>query len=1111
MCPPNINEIVNVTEAIERTVTLSNNTPEVRHFSAELDNAFTADISYADSNQAGGPEFVWNDISLTGTHLDDVSDADEATHGVDLTFAFPYFGNSYQTVFVSSNGFVTLGEEDNQYYNYALPSSSMPRNEIAAFHTDLDLAASGDVYYQDYGDRVVIQFSNAARYDGAGVVTFQIVLSQDGTVTFYYKEMTGAIEDATVGLQDWTRTKGITIAYQQPYLADNLAVRIVVISEQFTNSVENLSWSDSDQPGGPEFVWDDITTTGTHMDRVSDFDDGSEPLDLSFSFPYFGDLYSQVFVSANGFVTLGYPSAEYRPYALPDPAAPVNDIAAFQNDLNLRETSGGSGDVYYQDYGDRVVIQYNNVARYAGDGFATFQIVLNGDGTILFYYKEMIGNVEGASVGIQNSDGYKGLTVANQQAYLKDNLAVRINVSSPWVEASPFEGTLGPGESANFTLTLSAQDVATGTFHGRLNIATDDPDDSTLLVPITMKVNEGPQVTLELPNHGSNFVAGDSVTFQATAIDPDGIRLAEFFEGDTKIGESVGPGFVYTWPDASEGAHVLMARAIDMLGAKGSSLPLTIDVQADSNHNGLGDDWEMATFGNLNHAGDEDFDHDGWTNLEEFQGGTNAAQFNDADGDGIGDGDEIKVYHTNPNSTDTDGDGMPDSYEIRYGLNPTADDGKVDLDGDKLTNLEEAVLGTDPNDPDSDQDGTQDGDDSWPTSKVFSGPRTPERRYMAIDLYPTSLVMNNQDQLAYHYFTSPVEQNGSVSSNPVRNSGGTPISFSSGLPTTGPSDIRLRYGLVTPYGLNDQGQVVGACIGFYEWNPDPGHVYPPENGFGPYFFPGDPGHFWNHPDYDHTILWQGGNIQPIDVPNSSIVGLNNAGAVLLSAQIGNETHVVIWQAGVAGDLGTGICRGFNNSGIVVGENANHAGWWRGAGFEPLPDFSGGYSSAASINDRNEIVGYSYVPPLLNRHACAWNEQEKLDLGEFLKTTTSAAESINARGQVVGTGDGAGVLWQNGHATHLNDLIADPNWQIAKSYRINDRGLILAEAFRHIDLPAPGLAYRDHTLLVPVDLMVDGNRDGQMSSDDGLIHDRDITTADRPYRFWLNDDDDTEID
>jgi pimeloyl-ACP methyl ester carboxylesterase len=49
------------------------------------------------------------------------------------------------------------------------------------------------------------------------------------------------------------------------------------------------------------------------------------------------------------------------------------------------------------------------------------------------------------------------------------------------------------------------------------------------------------------------------------------------------------------------------------------------------------------------------------------------------------------------------------------------------------------------------------------------------------------------------------------------------------------------------------------------------------------------------------------------------------------------------------------------------------------------------------------------------------------------------------------------------------------------------------------------------ILLQANLAVDGNRDGQMSFDDPFVRDADKTTSDKPYRFWLNDDDDTAFD
>lgn len=55
---------------------------------------------------------------------------------------------------------------------------------------------------------------------------------------------------------------------------------------------------------------------------------------------------------------------------------------------------------------------------------------------------------------------------------------------------------------------------------------------------------------------------------------------------------------------------------------------------------------------------------------------------------------------------------MPDDWELLYGLDPQDPfDAIIDFDGDELTNLQEFINGTDPWNPDSDNDGLFDGDE----------------------------------------------------------------------------------------------------------------------------------------------------------------------------------------------------------------------------------------------------------------------------------------------------------------------------------------------------------------------------------------------------------------
>ncbi len=164
--------------------------------------------NYGVTYDPAGSQF--NNIAGTGTPL---GLGDDGLAAETLPFSFPFYGQSYDTVYVSANGYVTFGSPVSAPDNASLDGNALAgRPIIAPFWDDLETTA-GDVYFLSSGStpgqrEFIIQWedvSNAS--DGAGTGQFQIVLSEaTGEIRFNYQdvEFAGTGDNgagATIGLQ----------------------------------------------------------------------------------------------------------------------------------------------------------------------------------------------------------------------------------------------------------------------------------------------------------------------------------------------------------------------------------------------------------------------------------------------------------------------------------------------------------------------------------------------------------------------------------------------------------------------------------------------------------------------------------------------------------------------------------------------------------------------------------------------------------------------------------------------------------------------------------------------------------------------------------------------
>ncbi|ADE55728.1 hypothetical protein Caka_2713 [Coraliomargarita akajimensis DSM 45221] len=374
------------------------------------------------------------------------------------------------------------------------------------------------------------------------------------------------------------------------------------------------------------FHWNDIVDTGTRLNLISEADDAYERITLAgFDFPFFGTPYTELYVSSNGMITFGAGISKGGNLAIPEIDEYGAFLAAFWDDLK----PAAGGDVYYQEVDGALVIQYQSVVHYRGTGTYTFQVVLSADGSIELFFNEMIGDLESATIGLENTTGFISLEVAYDEPYVQNGLAVEIRpTATPYLAVSPEAGT---GDAGNVTLIeLQAQSLglAPGQYSASVSIGEFTSAVTQATVPVSLNVTVPPaSIELYSPKAGSVFWSHESVNLSAEVEHHGfGVEYVEMLIDDVVLGRDTGDEFFrYTWTRPTPGRHRLAARCVGADGTVGHSELVEIEVLPDVDEDLMDDDWERMHFGSVWEAPSADFDADGYPNIFEFYHGTDPA------------------------------------------------------------------------------------------------------------------------------------------------------------------------------------------------------------------------------------------------------------------------------------------------------------------------------------------------------------------------------------------------------------------------------------------------------------------------------------------------------
>ncbi len=191
-------------------------------------------------------------------------DSSIVRHSFDAGFTFPFMGVTYDSVGVSSDGYLSFSTNTSTASsNQPIPNTSSSYNKVslAAFWDDLHTRASGRVFAGEVGGEYIVQWSQISLYYGSSHsssgtnefdLNFQIALQSDGSFEYRYGTMAqppqpaGSLSDcnprscekeangssATIGFQNLTGTIGQQLhfggtgrAFENPSFAGGLSDR----------------------------------------------------------------------------------------------------------------------------------------------------------------------------------------------------------------------------------------------------------------------------------------------------------------------------------------------------------------------------------------------------------------------------------------------------------------------------------------------------------------------------------------------------------------------------------------------------------------------------------------------------------------------------------------------------------------------------------------------------------------------------------------------------------------------------------------------------------------------------------------------------------------------
>jgi hypothetical protein len=161
--------------------------------------------------------YEWVDITGIGTNTGITGD-DQNLGPFALGFSFPFYGTSYTSIRVCSNGWLSFTSTATIYTNTAIPATAEPNNVLYLFWDDMYPPDGGQIrYYADAANqRFIVSWLGIQHISGTEPYTYQAILYPNGNIIYQYQTIptsTPSNTSCTVGVENAAGTQGVQVCF----------------------------------------------------------------------------------------------------------------------------------------------------------------------------------------------------------------------------------------------------------------------------------------------------------------------------------------------------------------------------------------------------------------------------------------------------------------------------------------------------------------------------------------------------------------------------------------------------------------------------------------------------------------------------------------------------------------------------------------------------------------------------------------------------------------------------------------------------------------------------------------------------------------------------------